>query len=502
MGVVYRAVQLNLDRAVALKIVAPGLAHDEIFRKRFKREACRAGSLNHPNIVRVYDAGEEPDGRLYLVMELINGTNLRARLRQEGRLEPPTASSIVTQLAEALDTAHAAGLVHRDVKPENTLLDSSGGGVYLTDFGLAKRTDGTQGLTETGTGLGTPDYAAPEQIRGERVDAKTDVYALACVLFEMLTGEPPYRRASRHATLQAHLADPVPQPSALRSDLPTAFDRIINRALAKRGPRYASAGDFARAVEAATRGRPLPSDDHSVARGEAATQPLSLKRYRSYRHHRERGDGGYATQPLRLKRYRPSMDWLHATGAVASVMGAAIAIVAFLPDGDREAGRTATHSTAPVTTLTAPVLRDAGPGTSTSPPSAFVPFHRAAYNIQRPADWTPRLKEQLIPGTTRVRSQWISRACGCDLVVDYIAGYGRTAMQNASEVPGGMIQVVKLHGFDDAALRLAKRGPRHFATYYIAHQDDNYAIRASAQSQRYALATARTVASSLSPRDE
>ncbi|HEY6759827.1 MAG TPA: serine/threonine-protein kinase, partial [Baekduia sp.] len=205
MGVVYRAEQLDLQRPVALKLIATPLARDEAFRERFVRESRAAAAIDHPNVVPVYSAGED-DGRLYLAMRFVDGENLRTLVHREGPMEPARAASVIAQIGNALDAAHARGLVHRDIKPANVLLD--GQHAYLTDFGLTKRLTGETTMTGSGRWVGTLGYIAPEQIRGEGVDARADVYALGCLLFYVLTGVAPYRRDSDEATLYAHLNDP------------------------------------------------------------------------------------------------------------------------------------------------------------------------------------------------------------------------------------------------------------------------------------------------------
>src|SRR5262245_19097523 len=195
MGVVYRAYDLRLKRTVAIKFVTPELASDNGFRERFERETELAMSLEHPNVVPIHDAGDV-DGRLYLAMRLVAGTDLRKLLRDEGELEPSRVVAICSQVANALDTAHARGLVHRDVKPSNVLLDE-GEHVYLADFGLTRRLEDQGALPGDGRSVGTPAYLAPEQIEGKQVDGRADVYALGCLLFECLTGSVPYARDSR-----------------------------------------------------------------------------------------------------------------------------------------------------------------------------------------------------------------------------------------------------------------------------------------------------------------
>jgi ketosteroid isomerase-like protein len=268
MGVVYRATQLGLGRPVALKLLAPDRAGDSAFRDRFERESRMAASIDHPNIVPVYAAGED-DGSLYLVMRYVGGTDLHRRLRAEGALQPERAAEIVAQIAAGLDAAHAAGLVHRDVKPANVLL--AGEHAYLSDFGLTRLAGSDTSLTESGQWIGTVEYCSPEQLRGERTDARADVYSLACVLYAALTGGPPFAHGTVPATMLAHLHDAPPAPS--ERGAPREFDRVLGRALAKDPhARYPSAGDLGRAALGAARGEPVTESERSVARGPAAPE--------------------------------------------------------------------------------------------------------------------------------------------------------------------------------------------------------------------------------------
>jgi len=230
MGVVYRATQLALDRTVALKVIAPGLLEDQTVRSRFVRESKVAASIDHPNVIPIYYAGDE-NGIAYIAMRYVPGDDIRSLVRREGHLEPERAARIVAQLGSALDEAHAAGLVHRDIKPANVLLTAEDH-VYLTDFGLTKHALSVAGSTKPGHWVGTLDYVAPEQIRGERIDARADVYALGCLLFFALTGVVPFRRDSDEARLWAHLSEPPPKPTDLVPEVPHAFDSVVERALA------------------------------------------------------------------------------------------------------------------------------------------------------------------------------------------------------------------------------------------------------------------------------
>ena len=269
MGVVYRATDLALGRRVALKVVAPERAAESDFTERFGREVRLAAAIDHPNVVPVYGAGEE-DGRLYLVMRYVDGTDLHALLRRERRLDPARAAAIVAQVAAALDAAHAAGLVHRDVKPANVLLTAPGDHVYLTDFGLSVEVSSETRLTTTGQWIGSVDYMAPEQLRAEAADARADVYALGGVLHAALTGEPPFRRTTAPQTMAAHLDEPPPRPSD-QAAVDPAFDAVVARAMAKDpADRHPSAGDLGRAVLAAARGERVTIGERVVARGPAA----------------------------------------------------------------------------------------------------------------------------------------------------------------------------------------------------------------------------------------
>jgi ABC-type branched-subunit amino acid transport system substrate-binding protein len=243
MGVVYRATDLSLERPVALKLIAPELADDKRFRDRFLREPKLAASLDHPNVIPIYEAGEH-DGQLYLAMRFVEGTDLRTLLDSEGKLPPERTLAILAQVAGALDAAHRRALVHRDVKPANVLLDGDGH-AYLTDFGITKQLGGAS--TDTGRVVGTLDYLAPEQIRGDPVDGRTDCYALACVLYECLAGRPPFRRDTEAETMWAHMQE---QPAPLRGH--PRLGPVLDKALAKdREERYASCGELIDAAAAA-----------------------------------------------------------------------------------------------------------------------------------------------------------------------------------------------------------------------------------------------------------
>jgi ABC-type amino acid transport substrate-binding protein/predicted Ser/Thr protein kinase len=254
MGEVYKAYDTKTDRIVALKVLPANMAADETFQARFKRESQAAAQLNDPHVVPIHGFGEI-DGRLYLDMRLIEGRNLGTILNETDKpLEPEFAVKVVEQVATALDAAHAAGLIHRDVKPSNILITPADF-VYLIDFGLA-RTAGEVGLTTAGSTLGTMAYMAPERFEGKPVDPTSDIYALACVLYECLTGDRPYPAESLEQQIAGHMTQPIPQPSAVNPKL-VHFDEIIAKGMAKKpAKRYQTAAELAGAARRAL-GKPV-----------------------------------------------------------------------------------------------------------------------------------------------------------------------------------------------------------------------------------------------------
>jgi hypothetical protein len=270
-GVVFRARDERLGRLVALKILAPAAAADEEFRRRFIAEWRAAAAVDDPHVIPVYDAGQA-GGVLFIAMRLVPGGDLRRVLEREGPLPPGRAAEFIAPVASALDAAHRAGLVHRDVKPANILVDARDDQpdqVYLSDFGVSKAALATAGLTGSGHFLGTPDYCAPEQIQGRAVDGRADQYALACLAYQLLTGTPPFRRDHGLAVLLAHLSEPPPPLASRVPGLPGAADQVLARALAKApDERYASCREFAEALEQALGlpadrpRRPVPAPRH------------------------------------------------------------------------------------------------------------------------------------------------------------------------------------------------------------------------------------------------
>lgn len=344
MGVVYQAFDIQLNRPVALKLLAPELSANEKFRQRFIRESKLAASVDHPNILPIYGAGEW-SGLLYIAMRYVRGTDLKAEIDVRGPLSLTEALRILSKVADALDAAHAAGLVHRDVKPGNVLLseDRVDGHrhVYLTDFGLTKRTTSATGVTTAGHFLGTLDYVAPEQIRGEDVDGRVDVYALACMAYTLLTGHPPFEHDDDSAQLWAHVAEEPPHLSRERPDIPTSVELAIVAGMAKhREDRPPSCGALvAMMSDVAFTGGPPPwalqtddanseigpidalpddegTDDASTAAGIFRTSRRHTDPARAAGPaHRRTGSGRWEAVPRRRR-----ARWLVALGAVVVLL--------------------------------------------------------------------------------------------------------------------------------------------------------------------------------------
>jgi serine/threonine protein kinase len=284
MGIVYLAREVRLDRDVALKVIRTELAEDERFRARFREETRIAASIEHPRVVTVFGAGER-DGLLFVSMRYVPGRDLGRLISARGALPADKGASLIAEVADGLDAVHAAGLVHRDVKPANVLVGEPGPAddapaAYLTDFGLAKIAASTSGLTATGEVIGTVDYMAPEQIEGRRVDVRTDVYALGCVLFHAVSGEVPFPERESSSKMWAHLNEPPPAVESGDGGR-AALDPVIRRAMAKEpADRFPSAGDLGRAAVAAARGEAVTEPEHLVGVGEAApaaeTVPLRV----------------------------------------------------------------------------------------------------------------------------------------------------------------------------------------------------------------------------------
>jgi hypothetical protein len=347
MGILYLAVEPGLERRVALKLIAPEAAAEEVFARRFAEESRIAASIEHPNVVPIYAAGEEA-GVPYIAMRYVAGADLARRLVREGRLSAEVAVELIAQIGNGLDAIHAAGLVHRDVKPANVLLSGGDGSdhAYITDFGVARNIATESDLTQTGRFVGTLDYVAPEQISGGTVDARADIYALGCLLFKLLTGEVPFPKDGDAARLYAHLNDPPPAPSLYVPEVSMGLDDVVIRAMSKEpDDRYPSAGDLGRAARAALRGETPAVPERTVATGAAATRTAERISARTAAPRKSVS----ATEPTRRldgdtdaaepKSGSPggSRRWAIAAGAVALLV-AVVVVILLAGGGEGEGG--------------------------------------------------------------------------------------------------------------------------------------------------------------------
>ena len=302
MSSVYRARDRLLERQVAIKVLHEHYSRDEDYVERFRREARAAAKLSHPNIVTVIDRGEA-DGRQFIVFEYVDGENLKQLVAGQGRLPVRDALELGIQIGRALAFAHAQGLVHRDVKPQNVLIRA--GDAKVTDFGIARSLDVQVGLTQTGTVLGTSEYISPEQATGRQVDARTDVYSLGAVLYELLIGQPPYTGDSFVSVAMRHVNDPVPSVTAARPDVPLRVDAALRRALAKDpDDRFQTMGELVAELSACLAGLGDLDDDRTVI-----VAPRVEQRARPQRRSRRR-------------RWSPLVFGLVAVAAVAVAVGA------------------------------------------------------------------------------------------------------------------------------------------------------------------------------------
>jgi serine/threonine-protein kinase len=426
MGVVYRAEQIRLGRKVALKLLAPEMAANAGFRARFEHESRLAAALDHPNIVPLYEAGEA-GGLLFISMRYVEGTDLRKLLNARGRLEPHRAVDIAAQVAGALDAAHMRGLVHRDVKPGNILIAPGVAGgpehCYLTDFGLTKDTSSPVELTATGTFVGTIDYIAPEQIEGAAPDGRGDQYALACVLFECLTGHPPFPRDQEIVVMWAHLQDAPPAVTAERPDLPPAIDDVIARGMAKvPGERFASCTAMVDAARAAL--------------SDVAAPVVDLTRERARRAPESRGGAAPETRAGVASETRPGVAPETGAEAMAAIAPPAAPTVAPTRRLTRRGRRVADALAAAVVVFAALGGAFAGKGGGSDTPPAPTPATAGALQLSYGAPWAPDHDAKANAGLA-LRDPIALRAGNARIVAGRIATPGPGLLPEGAPPPGG-----------------------------------------------------------------
>ncbi|QLL09737.1 serine/threonine-protein kinase PknH/PknJ [Mycobacterium vicinigordonae] len=361
MGEVYEAHDTVKDRTVALKLMSQELNSDDTFRRRMQREAHTAGRLQEPHIVPIHDFGEI-DGQLYIDMRFIEGEDLSSLLERSGALPPARAVAIITQVAAALDAAHRAGVIHRDIKPENILITGDDF-AYLVDFGIAAAATDQQ-LTKTGTAVGSWRYMAPERFADDETTYRSDIYGLACVLYECLTGAPPYQTQNLSALMAAHMMQPVPRPSHSRQDVPTAFDRVIDRGMAKNpADRFPTAGELARAAKEALsapdRDRAATIIEHTQHHAPPPSGPVTQPHWTppvSHPTYAAPPPQGPAHPPPQWRAAPPPRRnrWLLPAAALVVVLIVA-GVGIWLMTGSRDAERTAPGTTTSATASSAAV---------------------------------------------------------------------------------------------------------------------------------------------------
>jgi serine/threonine protein kinase len=443
MGIVYLVRDQRLERQVALKVIAPHLAHDPEFQERFAAEARSAAAIEHPNAVTVYSAGSA-DGHLFIAMRYIDGTDLRRSLAESGPLEARAAARVVVEVAGALDAAHAAGFVHRDVKPANILLtgEPGRGTAYLTDFGLTRGLGSAQvQLTGTGQWIGTLDYVAPEQIAAGRIDARTDIYSLGSVLYEMLAGSVPFRGDEMQKLWRKANEEPPPLPSP---GFPHPFDPVLTRAIAKDPERrFRSAGDLGRAASAAAGADTDAPTERSVATGVAAAGLREVDvRVRRPR----QAPAEPPTTPMpRVQRQPvsprpppaapPPQSHRRSTGRAVAIISCALAVAAGLVVGALVLANRKGDGTHTVVTRNARAKPQAGanaaaastsegkapPDESTSvdvEAGAPVAFNGTEYSATLPAGWIQQDKEKLASDGSYIQNTWTSPDGDEELLID------------------------------------------------------------------------------------
>jgi serine/threonine-protein kinase len=417
MGEVYRAYDTVKERTVAVKVLRAEMAADPSYQERFRRESRVAARLQEPHVIPVHDFGDI-DGVLYIDMRLVEGGSLKDELRANGPLAPSRAVSIIAQVAAALDAAHADGLVHRDIKPENVLLTPDDF-AYLVDFGIAHG-GGDPSMTTTGLIIGSCAYMSAERFSGGQVGPSADVYSLTCLLYESLTGRPPFETGDLRQLMTAHMFSPPPRPSIMRRGINRAFDDVIARGMAKKpADRFASAGELAKAATAAASGGPVPPAPAAVPLPSAAPllspPPASTRQFSAvYENPAGTGYTPYpppevgppeTPTPVRKSRFGPTQVALVVATIV--LFGAAVVLAAMLMNGNDSGTPTPTPTTIAVPPPSVSTTTETiEPSTSTSPPST---------TSSTPTTTSPSTSGTPLPGVSGTDAQgFVGHAARCD----------------------------------------------------------------------------------------
>jgi serine/threonine protein kinase len=413
MGEVYRAYDTVKDRMVALKVLRAEMAVDPGYQERFRRESRMAARLQEPHVIPVHDFGDI-DGVLYIDMRLVEGGSLKDELRTNGPLAPGRATSIISQVAAALDAAHADGLVHRDIKPENVLLTADDF-AYLVDFGIA-HAGGDPSVTTTGQIIGSCAYMSAERFSGGQVGPSADVYSLTCLLYESITGRPPFETGDLRQLMTAHMFSPPPRPSIMRRGIPRAFDDVIAKGMAKKPEdRFATAGELAKAATAAASGGPVPPAPPPppvpavVPAAPVQARPASTRQFSAvYANPAGTGYTPYPPpeipppeRPARKSRFGRTQVALVVATIV--LFGVAVVLAMQLMSGDRQSA-----APPPQTTVAAPPP-SVSTMTETVEPSTTTPSATSTTST------TPTTSGAPLPGVSGTDAQgFVGHAARCD----------------------------------------------------------------------------------------
>ncbi|OBF29091.1 protein kinase [Mycobacterium sp. ACS1612] len=453
MGEVYRAYDTVKERTVAVKVLRAEMAADPNYQERFRRESRVAARLQEPHVIPVHDFGDI-DGVLYIDMRLVEGGSLKDELRANGPIEPGRATRIISQVAAALDAAHADGLVHRDIKPENVLLTPDDF-AYLVDFGIAHG-GGDASMTMTGLIIGSCAYMSAERFSGGQVGPSADVYSLTCLLYEMLTGRPPFETGDLRQLMTAHMFSPPPRPSIMRRGIPRAFDDVIAKGMAKKpGDRFSSAGEMAKAATAALSGGPVPPAPAPVPAAAPGAPPSTMQFSAMYANPAGTGYTPYpppalpAPEPVaRTSRFRAGQVAL----VVATILlfGVAVVLAMQLFDGDRQ-----TAAPPPTTTMAVP------PPSTTTQTETVSPSTTTTTPPTTTTSTTPTTSGTPLPGVSGSDAQgFVGHAARCDAGSTPTAAI-RTAQSLAviCQTPSGSYYYHGERLRDGANVRLANAVP-------------------------------------------
>jgi hypothetical protein len=477
MGSVYRAHQLDLDRDVALKVIHRQYTQDLAFRERFKGEMKMASAIDHPNVVSVFEAGEA-GGEMFISMALVPGKNLAEIIKKQGRLTPERATRLVSQVASALDAAHDRGIVHRDVKPGNVLIDERVDHAYLTDFGIAKSLEATKANTMTGQAVGAMRYISPEQAKNDPVDERSDVYSLGCVLYEALTGDLVFGEGSDASILLAKVNGDIDLPTHAVSSLDPGFDDVVAKALSlDPDERFQSAGELASAAGAVSRGEDVTRFLGTVGGAGDKTRKLEDDVHVGFRQDET------VVQPRR----RGQRAWLVpaalvVVAGVAAIAGFGLSRIGGSPGESQSSLKAAPSQQAPATLAPAVDPEPSDPPADESvPPSRalssnlpLAPVSAAAFDAEVPRDWYWKTQDEQVT-SIRTMNVWEDPVDPLiDIQIDNQAATGVSPLDSAYSVSANGPNI---EGYNPVSLASISLGGRPAAQWTFDAVEEGTTLR-------------------------